>query len=138
MDAKPPHFLRQWRTFRNFSLRDLAKQAATTPSTISDLETFKLQLSPKWLRRIATILQCQEGWLIDHDPHEFDGDLLETWCQIPAENRSQALRVLKAFIPETAARKPQHRLFGALKGQIDIPEDFDDLPDGIIDEIEGR
>lgn len=90
------------------------------------------------MSRIAPILQCQEGWLIDYDPHEFDGDLLEAWRQIPAEKRSQALRVLRAFIPETAARKSQHLLFGALKGKIDIPEDFDDLPDDIIDEIEGR
>lgn len=98
MEEKPPHYLRAWREFRKMTLRDLAKEVGTTPSTVSDLETFKLQLSPKWLRRFAPVLQTQEGYIIDYDPNEFDSDMLEIWGRIEERDRTQALRVLQSFV----------------------------------------
>ena len=98
MDGQPPHYLRQWREFRNMTLRELAKEVGTTPSTISDLETFKLQLSPKWLRRFAPVLHCQQGWMIDQNPKDFEPDLLEIWSRIDPKDKDQALRVMASFI----------------------------------------
>lgn len=98
MDEKPPHHLRQWREFREMTLRDLAKAVGTTPSTVSDLETFKLQLSPKWLRRFAPVLKCQEGYLIDYDPNDLDTDIVDIWGKIAERDREQAALVLRSFI----------------------------------------
>lgn len=98
MDERPPHYLREWREFREMTLRELAKEVGTTPSTISDLENYKLQLSPKWLRRFAPVLKCQQGFIIDYDPNELDNDILEIWGRILDEDRGQALRVLQSFV----------------------------------------
>lgn len=97
MTEKRPHYLREWREFRKMTLRDLAKAVGTSPSTVSDLETFKLQLSPKWLRRFAPILDCQEGHLIDHDPNELDSDIIEIWTRISKKDRPTALRMLEGL-----------------------------------------
>lgn len=98
MDEKPPHYLRAWREYRKMTLRDLAKAVGTTPSTVSDLETFKLQLSPKWLRRFAPILKCQEGYIIDYDPEALDTDVVDIWGRIAEDDKQQAMRVLQSFV----------------------------------------
>ena len=98
MEDKPPHYLRQWREFRKMTLREMAKEVGTTPSTVSDLETHKLQLSPKWLRRFAPILKCQEGYIIDYDPNDLDTDVVAIWGRILEEDKEQAIRVLQSFV----------------------------------------
>ena len=97
MDEKPPHYLRQWREFRQMTLRELAKAVGTSPSTVSDLETFRLQLSPKWLRRFAPVLDCQEGHIIDHDPESLDSDIIDIWTRISERDRPAALRMLEGL-----------------------------------------
>lgn len=97
MEEKPPHYLRQWREFRKMTLRDLAKEVGTSPSTISDLENYKLQLSPKWLRRFSPVLDVQEGHLIDHDPESLDTDIIDIWTRIAKDDRPTALRMLEGL-----------------------------------------
>src|SRR5687768_8036330 len=53
MPDKPAHYLRQWRHHRKMTQQQLADAIETSKSAISDLETFRLQLSPKWLTRLA-------------------------------------------------------------------------------------
>lgn len=97
MSEKPPHYLRQWREHKGMSLREMAKEVGTSPSTVSDLETFRLQLSPKWLRRFAPVLDCQEGHIIDHDPNDLDSDIIDIWTRIAADDRPTALRMLEGL-----------------------------------------
>lgn len=97
MTEKPPHYLREWREFKGMTLRALAKEVGTSPSTLSDLETYKLQLSPKWLRRLAPVLDCREGHLIDHDPDNLDTDIIDIWTRIAKDDRPAALRMLEGL-----------------------------------------
>lgn len=98
MDEKVPHYLKEWRKFRRMTQQELADRLDTSKSVISDMERGELQLSPKWLRRIAPILQTQPGHILDHDPESLDNDIIDIWAHIAVTDRDQAIRVLKSFV----------------------------------------
>lgn len=98
MDDKVPHYLKEWREFRKLTQQELADALDTSKSVISDMERGRLQLSPKWLRRIAPVLKTQPGHILDHDPKELDNDIIDIWAHIDAGDRDQAMRVLKSFV----------------------------------------
>jgi transcriptional regulator with XRE-family HTH domain len=95
---RPPHYLREWRKFRGMTQQELADALDTSKSVISDMERGELQLSPKWLRRIAPILKTQPGHILDYDPAQVDTDIIDIWSRIDATDRDQAVRVLRSFV----------------------------------------
>lgn len=97
MAERPPHYLREWRKFRGFTQDELADAVGTSKSVISDLERGQLQLSPKWLRRLAPLLKTQPGHILDHDPADLDNDIIDIWAHIPLDSREQAAAVLRTF-----------------------------------------
>lgn len=97
VDSPPPHYLREWRLFRGLTQQQLADAVNTSKTMISELERYNLQLSPKWLRRIAPVLRTQPGHIIDHDPADLDTDIIDIWAAIAERDRPQALRVLRSF-----------------------------------------
>jgi transcriptional regulator with XRE-family HTH domain len=101
MDEKVPHYLKEWRKFRGMTQQDLADRLETSKSVISDMERGELQLSPKWLRRIAPILETQPGHILDHDPNELDSDIIDIWAHIDLDKRETAINVLKQFVTKT-------------------------------------
>lgn len=98
MTDKPPHFLREWRTFRKMTQQQLADAIDTSKSAISDLERGNLQLSPKWLTRLAPVLETQPGYILDHHPEELDNDVFDIWNRIEERDRMQAIKVLQSFV----------------------------------------
>lgn len=94
---KPPHYLREWREFREMTQEELADAVGTSKSVISDMERGKLQLSPKWLRRFAPVLKVQPGYILDYAPEDLDNDIIDIWGRIAERDREQALRVLRSF-----------------------------------------
>lgn len=98
MAERPPHYLREWRIHRGLTVAQLADKLGTSKSTISDLETYKLQLSPKWLRRLAPVLDVQQGHMIDHDPGDLGSDIIDIWTRIPERDRESAARALRGFM----------------------------------------
>lgn len=95
---RPPHFLREWRKFRRMTQQEVADQIGTSKTVISEMERGNLQLSPKWLLRIAPVLRTQAGYIIDHDPEELDSDIIDIWGKIDERDREQAARVLRSFV----------------------------------------
>jgi transcriptional regulator with XRE-family HTH domain len=93
-----PHYLREWRKFRGMTQQELADALETSKSVISDMERGELQLSPKWLRRIAPILKTQPGYILDHDPADLDNDIIDIWSHIDAKDRARAANVLRQFM----------------------------------------
>src|SRR5690606_31357243 len=97
---RPPHYLREWRKRAGLTQEQLAAAVNTSKSQISELERYNLQLSPKWLARLAPVLNVQQGHIIDHDPNDLDdesGDIIDIWSRIPERDRKQAARVLRSF-----------------------------------------
>lgn len=97
MDEKPPHYLREWRKRKGLTQEQLADALGTSKSQISELERYNLQLSPKWLRRLAPILGVQMGYILDHHPDDLDNDIIDIWARIPEADRKQAARILSTF-----------------------------------------
>lgn len=96
-DEIEPNHLRAWREFRHMTQDELAAAADTNASVISLLESGARKLSPKWLRRLAPILNTSPGYLLDHDPNDLPTAVLDIWSAIPEENRAQAMAVLETF-----------------------------------------
>lgn len=100
MDEKrPPHYLREWRKHKGLTQQQLADAVDTSKSQISELERYNLQLSPKWLRKLAPVLGIQQGYILDHHPDDLDNDIVDIWARIPERDREQAARVLRSFAP---------------------------------------
>lgn len=97
MPDRPPHYLREWRKHRRMTQQELADAINTSKSAISDLERFNLQLSPKWLNRIAPVLETQPGYILDYDPDDIPTDVIDIWQRIPDRDRERAARVLREF-----------------------------------------
>ena len=98
---RPQHYLREWRHFRHMTQQELADAVGTSKTVISEMERGNLQVSPKWLMKLAPALRTQPGHIIDHDPEELDSDIIDIWAHIPDENRAQAAAVLRTFQRKT-------------------------------------
>jgi transcriptional regulator with XRE-family HTH domain len=96
-EESAPNLLRAWREFRNMTVADLAKKTGTTVQIINDLESGQIELSEKWLGRLADPLSTTRGRLLDINPYEKDTSLFDAVEEIPAERRGQALEILKTF-----------------------------------------
>lgn len=98
-EADPPeqNHLRAWREFRHLTQDELAAAVETNASVISLLESGARKLSPKWLRRLAPVLNTSPGYLLDHDPNDLPTAILDVWAEIPTDQREQALKVLQSF-----------------------------------------
>lgn len=96
-DLPEENHLRAWREFRHMTQDELAAAVDTNASVISLLESGARKLSPKWLRRLAPVLNTSPGYLLDHDPNDLPTAILDVWADIPEEQRDQALKVLQSF-----------------------------------------
>lgn len=97
-NERPPHYLKEWRKHRGMTQEQLAEAVGTSKSQISELERFNLQLSPKWLRKLAPVLDVQQGHILDHSPDDLDTDIIDIWTRIPARDRESAAKALRGFL----------------------------------------
>lgn len=97
MDEAAPNHLRAWRKFNHMTQQELADAVGTAKSVISDLERGVVQLSDKWLRRLAPVLKTQPGHLLDYDPSELDSDIIDIWSHIDAKDKPRAAAILRAL-----------------------------------------
>lgn len=97
MDEKDPNHLRAWRKHNRMTQQELADAVGTAKSVISDLERGVVQLSDKWLRRLAPVLKTQPGHLLDYDPSELDNDIIDIWSRIDTNERPRAAAILRAL-----------------------------------------
>jgi transcriptional regulator with XRE-family HTH domain len=92
-----PNHLRAWREYRQLSQVELAEKAETTHQVIGYLERGRTQLSAKWLRKLAPILGTTPGMLLDHDPHELTGDVIDMWTHATSRERRQIADIAKTI-----------------------------------------
>jgi transcriptional regulator with XRE-family HTH domain len=94
---KEANHLRAWRERARLSQEQLAEAVGTTGAVISLLESGDRGLSAKWLRRLAPVLGTTPGFLLDYQPDDIDPAFLDVAREIPADQKDQALRVLRSF-----------------------------------------
>lgn len=96
--AKPSvNHLRAWREYRGLTQAQLGDLVDTTDNVISMLESGDRQLSQKWLNRLAPALHTRAGFLLEFAPEDADLSILEAIVEIPANRKSEALRLLSVF-----------------------------------------
>lgn len=93
-----PNHLLAWMKFRKVKGAHLAKALDITPGMVSDLANSNRALSAKWLRRIAPVLNTTPGLLLDHDPYDLDGDIIDIWVNATTDVRRQLSNVAKAIV----------------------------------------
>lgn len=90
--------LRAWRVFRNMTQQQLAEAIGTNANMIQYLESGERGLSAKWLRRLCGPLDTTPGMILDHDPNEIDGDILEIWATASNREKRQIAEVARALL----------------------------------------
>lgn len=92
-----PNHLRAWREYRGLSQEELAEKAGTSHQVIGYLERGRTQLSAKWLRTLAPVLDTTPGMLLDHDPRELSADIIDIWAHATARQRRQISDIAKTL-----------------------------------------
>jgi transcriptional regulator with XRE-family HTH domain len=92
-----PNHLEAWRKYRGLSQAELAEKAGTSHQVIGYLERGRTQLSAKWLRKLAPILETTPGMLLDHDPTELDSDVVDMWTHATARERRQIADIARTI-----------------------------------------
>jgi transcriptional regulator with XRE-family HTH domain len=67
-----PHFVKQWREFRELTQQQLATAVRTTNATISRIEALKVGYTQDTLEAIADALGTHPGVLLARAPNESD------------------------------------------------------------------
>lgn len=91
--------LRGWRELREMSQQQLADaiEPTTTKSVISALENGEMQMSEKWIRKLAPALKIRAGTLLEHHPRELDSEWHEAVEDVPPARRVEAIGILKVI-----------------------------------------
>lgn len=93
-----PNHLRAWREYRGLSQVELAEKAETTHQVIGYLERGRTQLSAKWLRKLAPILDTTPGMLLDHAPQELSADIIDMWNRADLGEKGQLVELAKVIV----------------------------------------
>lgn len=92
-----PNHLRAWREYRGLSQQELAEKAGTSHQVIGYLERGRTQLSAKWLRLLAPLLDTTPGMLLDHNPSDLDADVIDMWSRAPLRQKRQIAEITKTL-----------------------------------------
>ena len=99
---KVPHFLAEWRKFRGLSQERLAGRINCSAGLISQWETGETKLTEDKLGVLGQALDCEPGDILSRDPNAPDYRLWRIIRGLPAEEQTQALRVIEALTKKSA------------------------------------
>lgn len=85
---KPPHFIKEWRVFRDMTVEEVAERADLATGTISAIENRTAGFSPESLEAIAKALRVQSGYLLSVNPLD-ENSIWPLWDVAKPEQRSQ-------------------------------------------------
>ena len=101
MDESAPNNLEAWRKYRRLTQLELARRVETTQGQIAHLEAGRVELSAKWLRRLAPALGTTPGMLLDHNPNKLDADIIEIWANANERQQRQLTDIAKTLVQFT-------------------------------------
>lgn len=97
-----PHFIRQWRKYRGYSLDALADKLAervdsVSKSSLSRIETREQPYSQPILEALAWALDCSESDLLERDLNDPTWKIIDKIKRIRPEARPQVADILDTF-----------------------------------------
>lgn len=94
---KPPHFIRQWRKSRGWTLEQLAERVGMTHQNLGKIERFQVPYNQPLLERLAEVFATEPASIIMRDPSDPDG-IWSIWDNVPIQERGRAAAMLTVFI----------------------------------------
>jgi transcriptional regulator with XRE-family HTH domain len=91
-----PHFIKEWREHRGLTQDQLAERLPISKASLSRIENLKTPYTQDFLEACAEMLMCEPADLIMRNPLAPEA-VWSIWDNVPPEQRSQALEVLKTF-----------------------------------------
>ena len=96
MEARPRHFIRQWRKHRDLTQEQLAERIGIARSYLTKIERGDRRYDQPFLEAAADALRCEPADLIMRDPTATE-NLWSIWDQLSPTERAQAFAVIKAI-----------------------------------------
>lgn len=94
--AKRPHFIRQWRKYRDLTQVQLAERIGMDQGHLSKIERLERPYTQEFLEAAAEALRCEPGDLLMRDPTKHDAawSLLEA---LSPPERKRAVALIEAL-----------------------------------------
>lgn len=94
--ARKPHFIKEWREFRNLTQESLAARLDTSIATVSRIETGLQPYTQDTLEAFADALSCQPADLIMRNPMDPEAPW-SIWETLKPAQRRQAIELMRAL-----------------------------------------
>lgn len=88
--------LAEWRTFRGWTVEELAERSGLSTGTISGIERGDVGFSEESILALARAIGCTVGELFDVDPNETAG-FWQTWSKMTQDERQWASRMIETM-----------------------------------------
>lgn len=94
---KPPHFIKEWRIFRDMTVEELAARSGLAVGTISAIENRSAGFSPESLEAIAGALRVPSGYLLSINPNDEDS-IWPVWEAAGPSQRGQITALARVVV----------------------------------------
>ncbi len=102
----PDHFMAEWRDYRGYGVRELAKAVHVSHSKISRIENGESELRPGFARKIAEFFNIPLAALFTVNPQgagRTTAQMLDIWTKIDPRDHERAIRSLSVFAKDDDA-----------------------------------
>lgn len=101
----PPHFIKEWRIYREMTVAALAEAADMSTGNLSALENRQQGPSDKGLAKLANALKTTPGALLNVDPtEEGTGDFWRMWERASEPQREKIADAAKIILRPDKSR----------------------------------
>lgn len=100
--GKKPHFLREWRTYRNKTLVQVADVLHMTHGNLSKIERGLVPYNQELLERLAALYMCEPADLIIRDPSE-PIDIWSVWDRAKSGDKAKIVSIARTIVDDSAA-----------------------------------
>lgn len=100
--GKKPHFLREWRTYREKTLVQVADVLHMTHGNLSKIERGLVPYNQELLERLAELYMCEPADLIIRDPSE-PIDIWSVWDRAKTGDKAKIAAIARTIVDDSAA-----------------------------------
>jgi len=94
--GKKPHYIREWRKYRDLTQEQLAERIGITRSYLTKIERGDRRYDQPFLEAAAYALRCEAGDIINRDPTQPES-IWSIWDQLEPQERVQAMTIIRAL-----------------------------------------
>lgn len=103
MRTRRPHFIREWRKYRDLTQEQLAERIGWDRSHLSKIETGKETYHQAVLEALADELSCEPADLLARDPNAPEAEIIDLLARMDDATKRRLVAVARALKDEAAA-----------------------------------